>query len=378
MNRAYLGKIFTIGVVAVGLWLIFIVVYLFSRQEIIHNVTCLQNQPTPGVGTLGELFARPSDYLYVEDLEHNDTFKGLNKHTWERYCQSSFEQLCNYPIFPKAPGKRSYVANANIISMIDKVDGAVRLLGYIRPNVTGEYHFLLTSNGFAELWISPNTNWKDARKIAFTQNLRSPLNKLSFEAVHSQISNTVSLLARHKYYFEVIYVQSDHTTSRGELLIQVAWKRPDKSGFELIGGEFFSLYTEDSDKDKLKIYDEELPDALACEHSRRRFANKYMRPETLPYLERAAVDKTLLLCDYRPSYVLDPANLPPDIKQYYGVTHVQKTYTYPFQSVSGVLRSGKVARSVRKTFLAEYPLNEKEALSVVRKYFNAVKNTYPR
>ena len=380
MNRVMLVKAFAIGVLAVGLWVILIVIYLFSRQEIIADVTSFQNQPTSGRGTIGELLSSRTDHLYNEALELDDTFKGLNKHTWERYCQSSFEQLCNYPIFPKAPDKRNYVENANIISMIDNVHSAVRLLGYVRPNLTGEYHFLLTSNGFAELWLSLNTNWKDARKIAYIkpQYLRSPLKKLSFEAIQAQISDTVSLLARHKYYFEVIYVQSDHTTSRGEQLIQVAWKRPDRSRFELIETEFFSLYKEDIERDKLKIYDEDLPDALACAHSRRRFTNKYMRPETLPYLEKTAIDKTLSLCDYRPSYVLDPANLPHDFKQYHGVKHVQKTYTYPFQSVSGVLRSGKVARSVRKTFLAEYPLNEKEALSVIRKYYDAMKRIYPR
>lgn len=373
MNRVKLVKAFLIGVLALGLWVILIVVYLFSRQEIIPNVTSFQNQPTSGIGTVVELLASQTDHLYDEAFELDDTFKGLNKHTWERYCQSSFEQLCNYPIFPKAPDKRNYVQSANIVSMADKLEGAVRLLGYVRPNTTGEFQFLVTSNGFAELWLSPNTNWKDARKIAYIKSLQ----KMSFEAIKSQISDTVTLLGRHKYYFEVIYVQSDHSFSRGEQLIQVAWKRPDKSRFELIDREFFSLYTKDNKKDKLKIYDEELPDVLACKHSRRRFANKYMRPETLPYMENAAVDKTLPLCDYRPSYVLDPANLPRDFKQYHGVKHVQKTYTYPFQSVSGVIRSTKVARSVKKTFLAEYPLNEKEALSVIRKYINAVKRAYP-
>ena len=378
MNRVKPVKAFAIGVLMVGLWVILVIVYLFSRQETISNVTSFQNQSTSTSGTIVELLEsrRSDDYNINKDFELEDILKGLNKHTWERYCQSSLEQLCNYPIFPKAPDKRDFVQNVNIMSTVDEADGAVRLLGYVRPNATGEYQFLVTSNGFAEVWLSPNTNWKDAKKIAYSKPQYLRFKKLSFEAIKSQISETVSLLARQKYFFEVIYVKAD--TKSSEQLIQVAWKRPDRTEFELIEEEHFSLYTEDSDKAKLKVYDEELPDVLACVKLRRRFANKYMRPDTLPYLSRTAVDDTLPLCEYRPSYVLDPANLPRNLKLYHGVTNVHKTYTYPFQSISGVLHSAKVARTVRKIFLAELPLSDLEALSVVRKYCNAMKRTYSR
>ena len=378
MNRVKPVKTFVIGVLTLGVWVILVVVFLFSRQETVPNATPFQNQSTSTSRTIVELLeSRRTDHIN-KDFELEDMLKGLNKHTWERYCQSSLQQLCNYPIFPKAPDKRNFVRNVNIISTVNEAEAAVRLLGYVRPNASGEYQFLVTSNGFAEVWLGPNANWKDAKKIAYVkpQYLRSTLKKLSFETMKSQISETVSLVARQIYYFEVIYVKAD--TKSSEQLIQVAWKRPDRIEFELIEGEYFSLYTEDSDKAKLKIYDEELPDVLACKKLRRRFANKYMRPETLPYLSRAAVDKTLSICEYKPSYLLDPANLPRDLKLYHGVKNVQKTYTYPFQSVSGVLRSAKVAQTVRKTFLAELPLSDLEALSIVRKYCNAMKRTYSR
>jgi len=381
MNRVKPVKALVIGALTVGLWVTLVVVYLFSRQETIPNVTSFQNQSTSISGTIVELLEndRSTDHYNINrDFEFEDILKGLNKHTWERYCQSGLEQLCNYPIFPKAPDQRNFVQNVNIMSTVNEVDGAIRLLGYVRPNATGEYQFLVTTNGFAEVWLSPTTNWKDAKKIAYSkpQHLRSSLNQLSFEVMKYQISEIVSLLARQKYYFEVIYVKTDLKSS--EQLIQVAWKRPDRTEFELIEGEYFSLFTEDSDKAKLKIYDEELPDVLACEKLRRRFGNKYMRPDTLPYLSRAAVDTALPLCEYKPSYLLDPANLPRDLKLYHGVKNVKKTYTYPFQSISGVLRSATVARTVRKTFLAELPLSDLEALSIVREYYNAVKRTHSR
>ena len=379
MNCVKPVKAFVIGVLTVGLWVILAVVYLFSRQETIPNVTSFQNQTTSTSGRKVEMLESRRTDPINKDLEVEDILKGLNKHTWERYCQSNLEQLCNYPIFPKAPDKRNFVQNVNIMSTVNEVDGAVRLLGFVRPNATGEYQFFVTSNDFAEVWLSPNTNWKDAKKIAYgkPQYLRSAtLKKLSFETMKYQISQTVGLLTGQKYYFEVIYVKTD--TKSSEQLIQVAWKRPDRTEFELIEGEYFSLYTEDSDKSKLKIYDEELPDALACETLRRRFANKYMRPDTLPYLSRNAMNKTLPICEYKPSYLLDPANLPRDLKLYHGVKNVQKTYTYPFQSISGVLRSAKVAQTKRKTFLAELPLSDLEALSIVRKYCNVMERTYSR
>ena len=87
------------------------------------------------------------------------------------------------------------------------------------------------------------------------------------------------------------------------------------------------------------------------------------------------MDEVLPICDYKPSYLLDPANLPRDFKHYRGVRrYVQKTYTYPFQSLNGVIKS----KTANKAFIAGYPLNEKEALTVVTNYFNALKRIYPR
>jgi len=373
MNRVKLVKAFVSTVLIAGLWVISVNVYLFNRQEAIPNLTSLHNQPKPESRTTSELLAS----RHVEDLELEDIFKGLNKHTWETRCQSSLKQLCNYPIFPKAPDKRNFIQNVNINSKVDKVDGAVRLLGYVRPNATGEYQFMVTSNGFAEVWLSPNMNWKDAKKIAYgtPQHLRSTLKQLSFEAMKSQISETVSLLARQKYYFEVIYIKTD--AKSGEQLIQVAWKRPDRTGFELIEGVYFSLYTEDSDKAKFKIYDEDLPDVRACVKLRTRFTNKYMRPDSLHYLSRVAVDKTLPICEYKPSYLLDPTNLSRNFKTYHGVRrHVQKTHVYPVANVSGLVTNKRDGKWILSG--PEYPLNKTESLSVVHRYFEAIHRMYPQ
>lgn len=369
MNRVILVKAFFVGVSAVGLWVTFIIAYLFNRQEICTNVTFRTGIRDKLLISSPDNDNEGFDAYFEPDI----AFHGLNKHSWERYCQSHLEQLCNYPIFPKAPDKRTYVPNADIDSEVAKFDEAIRLLGYVQPNASGDHQFLVASNGLAEVWLSPNANWRNAKRIAYIrpQYLRSPLKRMSFEGIKSQISDSVNLVARRKCYFEVIYIQSQDNITRGKHF-QIAWKRPDSRRFEIIDRKFFSLYTEDMDKAKLKVLDDELPEALTCVQSRTKSANIHMRPETLPHLKRTAVDKALPTCEYKPSYLLDPANLPRDFKHYRGVhKHVQKTYTYPFQSLNGVITPKKI----HKAFIAENPLNEKEALSVITKYIEALKRT---
>ena len=363
MNRASLLRTFVFINLILGIWVLLITVRLFGRREI-PSVT---NQNLPSV------IART---IVDEEGEHEpeSNLKGLNQHTWEKPCKISLEQLCNYPIFPKAPDHRTFVANVDVLSLGVTIAG-IRLMGFLRPNKTGEYYFLVASNGFAEVWLSTSKKWKNVKKIAYInpQYSRSTVTKVAFDAIKSQISDRVILSARHEYYFEVIYVQGIQEGK--EHLIQVAWKRPEKSRFEIIDRAFLSPYKNDSDKAQMKVYDEDLPDVLSCKKLRinSSVANEYMRPETLPYLEHMAVKNALNYCEYHPSYLLKPANLL-KFKKYHGVyRHTYKTSSYPFPDVTGVLRTRKVA----KMFIAEHPLDAKEAILVVSRYLEALKRAYP-
>ena len=165
----------------------------------------------------------------------------MNQHTWEKNCLISLEQLCNFPIFPKAPDKRSLATNVNISFSASEVDG-LRLLGFLQPNVTGEHLFSVTSNGFAEVWLSSSHNWKNGRKIAYTR----PMNKsaMGFATVdHKFPTNSVELFSGQRYYIEVIY--SRGRQSKGQSLIQLAWKRPDRTSFEPVSYTHLTLPTSD-------------------------------------------------------------------------------------------------------------------------------------
>ena len=360
MKRRILLRIFAFVVLIVGgVWEILIATRLLGRREI----------PWASFENASSIEIRI--FETDEPAESENILEGLNQHTWERRCRITLEQLCNHPIFPKAPDNRSIFENGDINSSGNTTVG-IRLLGYLRPNATGEYQFLLASNGFAEVWLSTDKNWKNANKIAYInpRYSRSTLKRVAFEGMKSQISDSGLLLRGQKYYVEVIYVQD--TEESNQHLIQIAWRRPNKTLFEIIDKAFFSPYINDADKAKLKVYDDGLPDALACVQSRRNV--EYIMPETLPYLEHASVETALNLCEYRPSYLLKPANLR-DFKRYHGVhKHTRKTSSYPFPEVDGVIRTRKLS----KTFIAEYPLDAKEAIMVVSSYFEALKRVYPR
>ena len=363
-SRVNLVKILVLGALIVSVYVI------------IAHVSGL-NQPVPqdrkkietfGVNTISS--SVPTNTTGDEEMIQ---LKGLNQHMWENQCLKSFERLCNYPVFPKAPAKRKFVKNIQLNSAVNGVDG-LRLLGFLRPNVTGDYLFLLASNGFAELWLSTDKKWKNGRKIAYAKPPMVSSNRMDFVAMKSHISSSIRLVKKQIYYIEVIYAQGAQTGFRSGPSIEVAWKRPDKSDFEIIDNTFFSPYTNDSDKAEMKVYDDDLPDALACEQVRQSFANKYMRPEKLPILESTMVREALDFCEYKPSYLLDPANLPVKFGQYHGVYgYAHTTYSFPYTNVDGITRNPRV----EKAFIAENPLEEKEARSVVNRYMVALQKKYP-
>lgn len=103
MLHLNLGRIFVFGVITLSLWVLLISIYVLARQVILIKLV-YQNQLFPS-WKADELFLVAKEIKYDEGIDFEDTFKGLNKHTWERRCESSLENLCNYPIFPKLQTK---------------------------------------------------------------------------------------------------------------------------------------------------------------------------------------------------------------------------------------------------------------------------------
>ena len=91
-------------------------------------------------------------------------------------------------------------------------------------------------------------------------DLQKPLKRWDVTASRWQVSSGVPLKARRRYYIETMYSLGALNYVDGNFL-KVGWKRPQQSSFEIIEDGFLSLYTNDSEKGKLKIFDHELPDA---------------------------------------------------------------------------------------------------------------------
>lgn len=370
MNLSTLKLAVSIGAAVVCVALILTDVCLFSRRECFPNPTNFKDNLVVSLERLS--FLENTD----TDQEENvlDLPKGLNHHVWEYNCVKTIETLCNFPIFPKAPDRRRVIFRTEIIAINNSgVDGH-RLAGYLLPNSTGNHQFAVVSNGFAEVWLSPIKSWRAAKQVAYIRphDVISTVKKWDFGSVKSQISTAVYLKARKRYFFEIIY--SIGGRRKGENFLQVAWKRPGKSVFEIIEGESLSIYTNDSDKAKYKMFDDELPNAPYCIKYQKGYANKHMRPvQIYPTLTNTAVNMTLKFCDYRPSYLVDPRNLQ-DFGKYHGVYHhIHQTISFPYPNVDGIVRS----RKANSAFWAENPLEEQEAWSVVERYMEAVEEAYP-
>jgi len=314
--------------------------------------------------------------LDAHENEENlvDLPRGLNQHLWANNCVKTIETLCNFPVFPKAPDRRHIIFRTEISAPRDAagIDGH-RLFGYVFPNSTGEYQFSLASNGFAELWLSLSSSWRVAKKIAFIRpfDVQSTITRGEFGASKTQTSTKFHLKGARRYYIEILYTLG--AQSKQVNFLQVAWKRPQETYFEIIEGEYLSLFKNDSEKEMYKMFDDELPHALSCmSKNQKGYGNKYMRPEVLPYLEHKAVSKALDFCEYRPSYLLYPANLI-GFQRYDGVSrHAHRTYSFPYPIVDSIVRN----KGVAVQFYAEYPLDEEEAWSVVNRYMDAIEESY--
>ena len=310
------------------------------------------------------------DFLGFKE-SRSDFSRGLNQHIWENNCVKTIETLCIFPIFPNAPDQRQVISRTEITAPKDVATDGHRLFGYVLPNSTGEYQFSLSSNGFAEIWLSLSNNWTAAKQLASIKPYDAQyVTKWNF-APETKISYGIHLKARVKHYIEILYTSGTH--GKSENFLRVAWRGPQQSKFKIIDDESLLPFTNDIERGTYKMFDDELPHALPCgTKHQNRYENKNMRRETIPYLEHTAVNKALQYCEYRPSYLLDPANLK-GFKRYHGVNHhARKTYSFPLPNVDGIVRKKSALH-----FSSDFPLDEEEASSAVYKYLDALGKAYP-
>lgn len=251
----------------------------------------------------------------------------LNLHLFTETCAADLNILCNFPMFPKAPDNRLLLNTTKLTKGSTGVGAGIRLFGYITPAKSG-LHMFTVKFCQAEVWLSHNENLKHLRKISDTGNFSK---------------QEIGLIAGQNYFIEVVA-----TCFRQRNQIQLLWKTPVSSVFEIINGTFLTPFVDDSGLNS-KIYDGLLPDSSVC--TSRRYKTTYFQVhQEISYLLHDEVQDVLPYCDYNPSYTVKKR-----IKRYQAISryHV-RAFVYPFPDDKNFKNANNC------------PLNKDEALEVVR------------
>jgi len=211
-------------------------------------------------------------------------------------------------MFPRAPDSRQLVNKAVIADNLTDAEG-IRLFGFISPDKSGFYLFIVQFCS-AEVWLSHNESWRNARKVFDSENQPREL----------RFSDKTALVAGNKYFIEVV-----STCFHRRNKIQLLWKTPSSSTFEIINGSYLSQYVDDTGRNQSLVYDDLLPDSLVCA-SRRNNRTYFKAQPEISYLSHDEVKDILPYCEYNPSYTVNYK-----MKRYEAVTrHVVHSFIYPF------------------------------------------------
>jgi len=165
----------------------------------------------------------------------------------------------------------------------------IRLFGFISPDKSGYYLFTVLFCS-AEVWLGHNENWTNARRILNTE--------IQTEE-DLQVSSEIALVAGNRYFIEVV-----STCFRKRNKIQLLWKTPKSSAFEIINGSFLTQYVDDTGWNQSLVYDNLLPDSLVCASKRNNRTYFKAQPE-ITYLSHDEVKDILPYCEYNPSYTVN-------------------------------------------------------------------------
>lgn len=251
----------------------------------------------------------------------------LNLHVFSETCAADLDILCNFPMFPKAPDNRLLLNTTKVTKGLIGGGTSIRLFGYITPGKSGLYLFTVKFC-HSEVWLSHNEKWRHSRKIWDAENFSK---------------QQVGLIAGKNYFIEIVA-----TCFRKGNQIQLLWKTPVSSVFEIINGSFLTPFLDDKSLNS-KIYDELLPDSSVCT-SRRYKATNFQVHQEINYLSHDEVQDILPYCDYNPSYSVKRR-----ISKYQAIKRYHfHTFFYPFPDDKNLQHKNN------------RPLNKDEAWEVVR------------
>ncbi|XP_017350128.1 beta-1,4-N-acetylgalactosaminyltransferase 3 [Ictalurus punctatus] len=252
----------------------------------------------------------------------------VNMHIFEDWCGGSVDQLRKDELFPLFPHSRTTIKRLAVYPGWENY--GLRIFGYIHPVISGEYIFAIASDDNSEFWLSSNESTKNLKLMAYLGKAGNEWAAPGeYEKFASQISEPVALSKKQKYYFEIIYKQSEEMDH-----VEIAWRlNKEDSNFEVITSEYLSLY---SDESSLLAVDNIIIPQTA--------ASQRLRPDPIsnsevdmvkedprdtsykiPLLQESHLENIFPKCDYYPIYIYENST----IERYDGVNHVRYSSVYP-------------------------------------------------
>ncbi|MEI6676569.1 MAG: PA14 domain-containing protein, partial [Verrucomicrobiota bacterium] len=205
----------------------------------------------------GDGLSNQLKFAYGLDPSHAEDFSnGLTREVWENFAGTRVADLTASRRFHLGPDDREQVAGVNENGMGGNY--AARYRGFVTAPATGTYHFWISADDEAELWLADGTVRKtvNGQTVALTNrfgklriatvqdSVLDPVVFQDFDKYPSQQSRAIQLTAGQKYYFEVLHKQggySDH--------VSVAWQTPNAARQIIPASAFNADFTEAADLD---------------------------------------------------------------------------------------------------------------------------------
>jgi len=140
---------------------------------------------------------------------------------WQGITGGAVASLTNNSRFPAQPSARWLLKDTLNIGPDIGDNYGLRIRGYLKAPVDGDYKFWIAGDDAAQLWLSPSESPFDRVRIA---QAASHTDYQSFDQLFGQASQMITLQAGHYYYFEVLHKEAgDHDH------VSVAWQIPGQS-----------------------------------------------------------------------------------------------------------------------------------------------------
>ncbi|KAK2832453.1 hypothetical protein Q7C36_015915 [Tachysurus vachellii] len=254
-----------------------------------------------------------------------------NMHIFEDWCGGSVHHLRMNLLYPLYPHIRTKIRRLAVSAGWENY--GLRIFGYLQPRYSGEYIFAVASDNNAEFWLSSDDSTERLNLLAYlgkTGNEWAAPGE--YEKFASQISQPVLLSKNMRYFFEVLYKQSEGTDH-----LEVAWRlNEEESIFEVITAEYLSLYNDESNI--LLVDNNHIPQTKTSQGLFPYHVLKSAKHQVdmikadprdfmykTPLIKESYLENLFPVCEYYPLHMFDNDT----IERYDGINHVFYSSVYP-------------------------------------------------